>query len=347
MSFENQVTEDTSNKFPVPNQRLAIHILLFVATLFTTTVAGVQWAGRDFFELNNLRFGIEYSVAILFVLGCHEFGHYFAARYHNVQATLPFFIPFPPLPFLLNFGTLGAVIRTRSVVPSRKVMFDIGVAGPIAGFLACLLVLTYGFLTLPGKEYILSIHPHFDFNLNSDATSKGIPLEFGNTLLFRFLQSLLTDPSRQFIPPMGEVYHYPYLCVGWFGLFVTAMNMIPIGQFDGGHILYTMFGEKHRLISRMSFTGLLILGLPSVLDSSIRGVASLFSRSLPERLIPYSEYSWGGWFLWAMVSYFFVKLYHPPVPDESPLDPNRLLVGWLSIAMFFICFSFAPFTIAL
>ena len=347
MSLDNPASQETPAQSLLQDHRVILHLVLFAATLFTTTVAGVQWAGKDFLELSNIRFGIEYSIAILFVLGCHEFGHYFAARYHSVKATLPFFIPFPPLPFLLNFGTLGAVIRTRSVVPSRKVMFDIGIAGPLAGFLACLLVLTYGFLSLPGREYILSIHEHFDFNLNSDPTSVGIPLEFGSTLLYRFLQSLLTDPSRQFIPPMGEIYHYPYLCVGWFGLFVTAMNMIPIGQFDGGHILYTMFGEKHRLISRMSFTGLLILGLPSVLDSSIRGVASLFNGSLPERLIPYSEYSWGGWFLWALVSYFLVKLYHPPVPDESPLDPRRMMLGWLSIAIFIVCFSFAPFTIAL
>lgn len=347
MSSDTPVTENSPILSVAPDSRLLIHLVLFLATFFTTTVAGVQWAGKESLELSNFRFGLEYSAAILFVLGCHEFGHYFAARFHNVKATLPFFIPFPPLPFLLNFGTLGAVIRTRSVVPSRKAMFDIGVAGPIAGFLACLIVLAYGFLTLPGKEYILSIHPHYDFSINSDPTSQGIPLEFGNTLLYRFMQSVLTLPSTQFVPPMSEIYHFPYLCVGWFGLFVTAMNLIPIGQFDGGHILYTMFGEGHRRIAQVSFAGLLILGLPSALDSALRAFLSLFLHTLPERIIPFSQYSWGGWFLWAMISYFFVKLYHPPVPDESPLDGNRMLVGWLSIAMFIVCFSFAPFTIAL
>lgn len=327
--------------------RVLIHALLFIATFFTTTVAGVQWVGRDFFELDNFRYGLEYSFAILFVLGSHEFGHYFAARYHNVKTTLPFFIPFPPLPFFLNFGTLGAVIRTRSVIPSKKTMFDIGVAGPIAGFVACLIVLIYGFSTLPGPQYILSIHPNFDFKLNADPTSNGIPLEFGGTLLYNLLQNFFTDPTTQFVPPMSEMYHFPFLCVGWFGLFVTAMNLIPIGQFDGGHILYTMFGEKHRSIARWSFIGLLVLGLPSILDSVIRSTASFFSNTPVPRIIPFSQYSWGGWFLWALISYYVVKLYHPPISDEIPLDEGRMLIGWFSMVMFVLCFSFAPFTIPL
>ncbi len=144
---------------------------------------------------------------------------------------------------------------------------------------------------------------------------------------------------------MSEMYHYPYLCVGWFGLFVTAMNLIPIGQFDGGHIIYTMFGEKHHTIARWTFNGLLVLGLPSVLDSIIRGIAPRFTKIPIQQIIPYVQYSWGGWFLWAMISYYVVKLYHPPVPDETPLDETRLKVGWLSFAIFVLCFSFVPFTI--
>ncbi len=341
---ESQPLPPSSSGF---DARIIIHLLLFLATFFTTTVAGVQWVGKDFFELSNFLYGLDYSLAILFVLGCHEFGHYFAARYHNVKTTLPFFIPFPPLPFFLNFGTLGAVIRTRAVVPSRKAMFDIGVAGPIAGFVACLIVLVYGFLTLPGSDYILSIHPNYDFITNSDPTSNGLPLEFGPTLLYSLLQSVLADPSSQFVPPMTEIYHFPFLCVGWFGLFVTAMNLIPIGQFDGGHIMYTMLGEKHKAVSRWAFTGLLILGLPSVLDSLIRSIASLFGDSPLPQVIPFSEYSWSGWFLWALISYYMVKLYHPPVPDEAPLDEKRMLVGWASIGMFLLCFSFSPFSIPL
>jgi membrane-associated protease RseP (regulator of RpoE activity) len=226
-------------------------------------------------------------------------------------------------------------------------MFDIGVAGPIAGFIACLIVLVYGFLTLPGPEFILSIHPHYDFNLNTDPSTPGLPLEFGSTLLYSALQQVFTDPTTQFVPPMSEMYHFPFLCVGWFGLFVTAMNLIPIGQFDGGHLVYTMFGDKHRAIARWAFGGLLLLGLPSVLDSAILLLFSLFNQEPSGFIIPFAEYSWGGWFLWALISYFMVKLYHPPVPDETPLDEKRMLVGWLCLVILIVSFSFAPFTIQL
>lgn len=325
--------------------RPLLNLLLFVLTFFTTTVAGVQWLVRDPFELTNFHLGLKYSLSILFILGTHEFGHYFAARYHRVETTLPYFIPFPPIPFFLNFGTMGAVIRTRSVVPSKKAMFDIGVAGPIAGFVACLIVLLIGFLTLPGPEYLLAIHPDFDFGLNASSSTTGLPLEFGNTLLYSALAEIFTNPSRQFVPPMSEIYHYPFLCVGWFGLFVTAMNLIPIGQFDGGHIIYTMFGEKHRVIARASFIGLLVLGVPSVLDSFLRSILSYFLKEPLGQLIPFAQYSWSGWFLWAMISYYFVKLYHPPVPDETSLDETRMKIGWFAIAILVLCFSFTPFTI--
>jgi membrane-associated protease RseP (regulator of RpoE activity) len=327
--------------------RFLLNVLLFLLTFFTTTVAGVQWVGKDAFELTNLRYGLPYSVSILFILGVHEFGHYFAARYHGVKVTLPYFLPFPPTPFFLNFGTLGALIRTKAIVPTRKAMFDIGVAGPLAGFVACIIVLVLVFLTLPGPDYILSIHPNYDFASHATNESQGIPLEFGRTILYSFLSWLLTDPTKQFVPPMSEMYHYPLLCVGWFGLFVTAMNLIPIGQYDGGHLIYTLFGEKHRPIARASFIILLVLGLPAILDSVIRGVASFFDQQPLGQIIPFAQYSWTGWFLWALISYYVVKLYHPPVPDETPLDRRRMIIGWLTIIVFIISFSFSPFTISM
>jgi len=239
--------------------KLILHTTLFLVTFFTLTVAGVQWLNRDPFNLANFSLGIPYSVSVLFILGCHEFGHYFAARHHGVDATLPYFIPFPNLQSVVNFGTLGAVIRTKSPIPSRKVMFDIGAAGPIAGFVASMIVLVYGFSTLPGKEFILSIHPDY---FSQPHPPTGIDLAFGNSILYEAFSALLTNPANQFVPPMTEVYHYPFLCAGWFGLFVTAMNMIPIGQLDGGHIAYTMFGSRHRFISRASFVTLLLIGAP-------------------------------------------------------------------------------------
>jgi len=330
-----------------PDYRFLLNILLFLLTFFTTTVAGVQWVGKNPFELTNLQFGLPYSISILFILGVHEFGHYFAARYHKVKVTLPYFLPFPPTPFFLNFGTLGALIRTKAIVPSRKAMFDIGVAGPLAGFAACIIVLMVGFLTLPGPDYILSIHPHYDFVTHSTNSGQGIDLRFGRTLLYSFLSWLLTDPSRQFVPPMSEMYHYPLLCVGWFGLFVTAMNLIPIGQYDGGHLIYTLFGDKHRKIARTSFIILLALGLPSVIDALIRGILSYFVQELPPQIVPLAQYSWTGWFLWALISYYVIKLYHPPVPDETPLDERRVAIGWFTLLVFVVSFSFSPFTITM
>jgi len=337
--------EERDSQFASFDPRLLINIGLFALTLFTATVSGVQWLNLDPFELKNFHHGLEYSMAILFVLGAHEFGHYFAARYHRVKATLPFFIPFPPVPGFLNFGTLGAVIRTRSVVPSRKAMFDIGVAGPIAGFVATLIVLIYGLLTLPGPEFILQLHPDYDLQLKAIPGSQGIGLEFGQTLAFRTLVNLFTDPTTQFVPPMSEIYHYPALCVGWFGLFVTAMNLIPIGQFDGGHIVYTMFGERHKKIARTAFITLLVVGVPSVADILLQMAVGSLTGEPPGQILPFVEYSWSGWLLWALISYFLVKLYHPPVPDETPLDAARMRIGWSCLFIFAVSFSFVPFSV--
>ncbi len=226
-------------------------------------------------------------------------------------------------------------------------MFDIGVAGPLAGFVACIIILVLGFLTLPGPEYLSAIHPNYDFSAHAPNESQGIGLEFGHTLLYSFLSWLLTDPSKQFVPPMSEMYHYPFLCVGWFGLFVTAMNLIPIGQYDGGHLVYTLFGERHRDIARASFIILIALGLPAILDSLIREIASYFVHQPVGQVIPFAQYSWTGWFVWALISYYVVKLYHPNIQDDAPLDARRTLVGWVTILVFILCFSFAPFTITM
>src|SRR5512140_1328625 len=145
----------------MPLSKKLFHLLLFIITFFTTAVAGAAWLNIDPFEISNIERGIPYACALLFILGTHEFGHYFASRFHRVDATLPYFIPFPTLPGFLNFGTLGAVIRTKSPVPTKQAMFDIGVAGPIAGFIASLIVLAYGFTHLPGREFILGIHPDY------------------------------------------------------------------------------------------------------------------------------------------------------------------------------------------
>ncbi|MGE5497823.1 MAG: site-2 protease family protein [Syntrophothermus sp.] len=313
-------------------KNLLLHITLFIVTLCTTTLAGMQWTTGTMgpYRLQNLLTGLPYSVSILFVLAVHEFGHYFAARYHNVKATLPYFIPIPSLSgMFLNFGTMGAVIRTKSAIPDNKAMFDIGVAGPIAGFIASLMVLIYGFTHLPGPEYILAIHPDY---FTPEYGKSGLSLIFGDTFLFSALRHLFTAKA-QFVPPMSEIYHYPYLCVGWFGLFVTSMNMIPVGQLDGGHIIYSMFGiRKHEIIAKVSMAVLLILGIAGIATSLLE---------MPVQI------GWSGWLFWAIILLLVIKVKHPPVTEYEKLDTKRMLLGYISIFILFLSFSPAPFVLIL
>jgi membrane-associated protease RseP (regulator of RpoE activity) len=305
--------------------KILLHIGLFLITFITTLLAGAMWTTNTPppYDLEFLVYGLPYALAILFVITCHEFGHYFAAKYHKVDATLPYYIPFPYIPGFLNFGTMGAVIRTKSPVYSNRTMFDIGVAGPIAGFIACLMVLIYGFLNVPGEEYLLAIHPDY---YSPEYGSEG-GLAFGDTLLFSFFRMIFVQPG-QFFPPMSEIYHYPFLCVGWFGLFVTAMNMIPVGQLDGGHISYTMFGpNKSYKIALVAFGVLLLLGIVGILEAFL---------ILPTAL------GWSGWLFWALILYFFIKLKHPPIPDETPLDTRRKYIGYSAYFIFLVSFSPAP-----
>lgn len=308
----------------MPFKKIALHLGLFIATFFTTTVAGVAWLNIDPFDLRNFTAGLPYSLSILFILTCHEFGHYFAARYHGVKATLPFYIPMPSLPVFLNFGTFGAVIKTQSLIPSKKVMFDIGVAGPIAGFVATVGILIYGFTNLPGKEFMLQIHPDY-----FTKPEQGVGLAFGSSLLFDFFALTIPNGANVFIPPMTEVYHYPFLCTGWFGLFVTAMNLIPVGQLDGGHLSYAMFGEKHRMVSNVAFGIIFVIGAFGFLP--LIGIET--------------SYGWSGWIFWTLILLFIIKLYHPPVEDESDLDPNRKLIGWLTFGILIVSFIPSPFSI--
>ncbi len=163
-NLEEQYYTDTfEHKKVRKKNNYLLHIGLFIFTFITTTIAGAQWLqGTEIsFQLSYLLKGLPYSISILFIITCHEFGHYFAARRHKVDATLPYYIPFPSIPWFVSFGTMGAVIRTRSPIYTKQAMFDIGVAGPISGFIACLIVLIYGFTHVPGVEYILSIHPNY------------------------------------------------------------------------------------------------------------------------------------------------------------------------------------------
>lgn len=307
-----------------------LNIILFFITIATTLLAGTEWiTGKpgpyDFF---NLAVALPYSFSVLFIIGVHEFGHYFAARYHKVDVTYPYFIPFPPIAGFLNFGTMGAVIKTRSIVVSNKAMFDIGVSGPIAGFIASILILVFGYLNLPEPQYILSIHPdYFSPNYGKDAVS----LQFGSSILFELFNTIFKTPTN-FIPPMTEIYHYPYLTAGWLGLFVTAMNMIPVGQLDGGHVVYSMFGvRKHEVIASISMIFLIIFGVFGALNSFLElGF----------------NFGWTGWLFWALLLNFVIKVKHPPVFNFKPLDTKRMILGYFSLLILIISFTPTPFVIS-
>jgi len=308
-----------------------INILLVIVTFITTTIAGVEWTTGKMgpYEYTELAKGLPYSLSIIFVLGVHEFGHYFAAVYHKVKATLPYFIPFPPIPGFFNFGTMGAVIKTKQVIPDNRSMFDIGIYGPLSGFIACLILLVYGFTHLPAVDYILAIHPDY---FSPEYGTGGANLIFGDTLLFSLLRNIFVSPNV-FIPPMSEIYHYPFLCVGWFGLFVTAMNLIPVGQLDGGHIIYSMFGSKiHEAIASISLILLILIGGLGILDTFLE--------------LNFS-FGWTGWLLWSFILYFFIKIKHPPVPNFEPLDLKRKILGYIAIIIFFLSFSPTPFIITI
>lgn len=306
---------------PIPLKTYSLHLSLFILTFFTTTLAGVEWLNKDLFDLNNFHYGLPYSLSLLSVLASHEFGHYLTARYYNVNVTLPFFIPVPP--FLVNpFGTMGALIRIRSPLNERKVLFDVGIAGPIAGLAVTIAILGYGLTHLPDKSFLYTVHPEY-------ALLRQLPeggFTFGNSFLFAALQQVFAGVS--YMPAMNEIYHYPYLCVGWFGLFVTALNLIPIGQLDGGHVLYAIVGSKTQgILARLFFGSLIVIGLASFIPFS--GIGLHLGTT--------------GWLVWALILYFFIKLDHPDIPDQTPLSPGRKLLGWLTMAAFVACFPPIPF----
>lgn len=256
--------------------RVWLHVLLFVVTLASTVYAGGRWVNRALYyeaqgESLSLFFasvpmgwvvdGLRYAIPLLGFLTVHEFGHYFAARHHRVRTSLPYYIPFP----FNGIGNFGAVISIREAVPSTRKLFDIGVAGPLAGFVVSLGALMYGFATLPPPEYLLDLpgHEALKMHIRQYGTFPAAPpdpgpgamvIVVGQTPLFWLMSQFFAH-----VPPMYEVYHYPVLFAGWLGLFFTALNLLPVGQLDGGHVLYALFGDRwHRLCAR-AFVFLLLL----------------------------------------------------------------------------------------
>ncbi len=331
-----------------------VHLVLFLATFLTTTIAGAQWAMKNYYDISNWHYGLLYAILIMTFLTSHEMGHYIASKIHKVDASLPYFIPVP-FPELMLFGTFGAVIATRSPIPNRKVLFDIGISGPLSGFIVSMAFLIFGLVTLPPKEFIYSIHPEYLLNYGGEIPNTG--LTFGNTLLYSILTKIFANPNG-WLPPMNEIYHYPFLCVGWFGLFVTVINLLPFGQLDGGHIIYSMFGNKQYKIAKFLWWTMIIYGLGSLFNSLYE---LFYNIDLPYKLyiflqnslLPFLKFlkekfpfwmnAWGGWLFWGLVVKLFIKLPHPYIPTFEPLGTFRRLLGYIAILILIL--SFPPYGI--
>ncbi len=290
------------------------HLFLFLLTVLTTTMTGALMRGKDpFASWADFAVGLPYSFALLTILFSHEMGHYLTARRYGVDATLPYFIPF----FVPAFhpGTLGAFIKIRSPIPHKKALFDVGIAGPLAGFVMSVIFLVIGFMRLPDTAgiyaYIEQIHPLHD--------AHGVDLVLGNTLLYDFMAKIFAAGRL----PMDEIYHFPFIFAAWFGLLVTSINLMPIGQLDGGHITYAMFGSRARVIAIVAFFSL--IGLNFYLISNFNSYV---------------------WLLWTLLLLIFIRFRHPPTLDDTiGLDRKRKVLGWLSYIIFIVCFSPMPFYI--
>jgi membrane-associated protease RseP (regulator of RpoE activity) len=363
-------------------RRVLLQVLLFIATCITTTLAGAEWTyGRSVFMSDyswaDFLSGFQFSVPFLLILTVHEFGHYTLARYHRVDSTLPYYIPIPPIPF--SIGTMGAVIRLKSKVHSMRDNFDIGIAGPLAGFTAAVVVLFYGFTHLPPPEYIFQIHPEYEaYGLSYaehvyDNQREGtIDISVGKNLLFLFFEQYVADPAR--IPNPHEIIHYPVLFAGYLSLIFTFLNLLPIGQLDGGHVVYGLFGfQRHRIIATIIFFLLLLYSGLGFIDLSgdswdiftwiLAGFGFLFLslRGLGlsardnvmyalvvlaiELLISFyfpGLTGYPGYLVFVFVIGRFIGIQHPPSEIEDPLDTGRVVLGWLSLIIFVICFSPRP-----
>lgn len=313
------------------------HLALFVATFACVTVIGIFWVGHTAGAESYLSMwpqGALFAVLLLAFLATHEFGHYFAAVYHKVKVTLPYFIPIP-----LGIGTLGAVIKIEERIQDTRKLFDIGISGPIAGFVVSLVILIYGFSTLPEPDYIQNFAGHEAIISHVEETgqfpetpppppedAQNTTLMLGNTILFSLLASFFEN-----VPPMYEMYHYPFLFAGWLGLFFTALNLTPVGQLDGGHILYSLIGyKKHRTVARIMFGFIATLG----------GIEA----------IPFLFLNINGWFpgwgylsilLWALVLLFLIrKAYHSEDVWVAPVWAMSLI---LSVGYLFFFSSFSQY----
>ena len=305
---------------PAARSRPWINLILFLLTVISTLFVGSLYGGdldgvtevSDLFLPQNIIKGWPFSVTLLGILVAHEFGHYFAARYHKVAVTLPFFIPLP-----VGFGTLGAFIQLKEPVPDRRKLFDIGVAGPLAGLVLAVPLLFLGLSTSP-----VDIPPQVP----------GVQLE-GNSILYYFAKIIvfgrpLPDPIT------GEDFFMNLITfAAWIGLLVTALNLLPVGQLDGGHTVYALFGSSARYVN---IATLIVMALLAV-----AGLEPL------QRIWPVlRNFGFAGWWFWLGLIIFVLGPFHPPALDDvTQLDRRRRWVGYLVILCFIVTFVPTPFRV--
>jgi len=374
---------------------ILIQALLFVVTLVTTTLSGAEWMfGKTFLFFEGIPAdmimgwpefwqGLNFSLPFLFILTVHEFGHYFVAKIHQVEVTLPYYIPVW-FGFTQSIGTMGAFIRIKSVIRSRVKFFDIGIAGPLAGFVAALGVLWYGFTHLPPPEYIFTIHPEYarygpDYGKFVYEGKEGM-LMLGDNILFWWFKNYVADPTR--LPHPYEIIHYPYLLAGFISLFFTALNLIPIGQLDGGHILYGLLGKKrfnivaptlfvlfafyaglglfkveefalslddqyYTLLGYLAlYVYFLYICLKRVADSPQTGLMLSLGIVVAQFAVSYLRPDWegySGFLFFVLLLGRFLGVYHPETADDGPLGTKRVILGWLAVVVFILCVSPKPF----
>ena len=370
-------------------KKILLHLGLFLVTFATTTMAGAEWINGksvwvEGYSWHDFLSGMPYSVPFLLILTAHEFGHYFTAIHYRVRTTLPYYIPLPPFP--LMFGTLGALIRLKSRVQTKQQNFDIGIAGPLAGFIIALGVLWYGFVTLPPAEYVYQFHPEYrqfgpDYEQHvytQQYLENGtVDIIIGKNLLFLFFEKFIADPER--IPNVHEIIHYPFLFAGFLSLIFTSINLLPIGQLDGGHVVYGLLGYRgHRLVASATFIvflfyaglGVVVPGMPLEFiflipypftipffigflylcltglqwgwrNQMMVAVAIFSAQYLAVVAFPRLQ-GYSGWLLFAFLIGRFIGIQHPPSEIEAPLTMERKILGWIALGVFILCFTPAP-----
>lgn len=307
------------------------NVVLFIATVFTVFLTGAGYENaiprdpEDLFNLlrtkdgfiaflHGLPHGWTYAVPLLTILLFHEFGHYFAARYHKVDASLPYFIP---LPFLSPFGTMGAVISMRGRIKSRNALLDIGASGPLAGLLIALPVLVIGLLASPVKPMT------------------GLGDHEGQSLLYMLMKRVLLGP----IPDGHDVFLSSVAFAGWTGIFVTMLNLLPVGQLDGGHIAYALLGPRQNAYSRVIHLSLLGMSLynlarfliPALLHPVDGGVGRALSPAI-------------FWLMWFSVLHLISRIGgrdHPPT-EPGDISPARRGVAIVTLVLFILLFMPTP-----